>query len=192
MEKILIMDEHNYPLNLEEIYRVAVRGIIFIDGKLLMIENSFGEVKLPGGGMDDLEDDYQALVREVKEETGYDVITETIVPFGEIEEKRLSVHEPMIWHQISRLYFCDVYPEKGLCNYTENERKYGFRQVLYTLEEALEKNRIMLEKEGMQAWNQREYKTLLLIKDYLAMSVSQIHQKLEKSYADIESRLRGE
>lgn len=168
MEKILIMDEHNYPLDLAEIYRVAVRAIIFIDGKLLMIENSFGEVKLPGGGVEEIEDDYQALVREVKEETGYDVIPETIIPFGEIEEKRLSVHEPMIWHQISHLYFCDVHPEKGLCNYTENEKKYGFRQVLYTLEEALEKNRIMLEKEGKQAWNQREYKTLLLIKDYLA------------------------
>lgn len=168
MEKILIIDEHNYPLDLAEIYRVAVRAIIFIDGKLLMIENSFGEVKLPGGGVEEIEDDYQALVREVKEETGYDVIPETIIPFGEIEEKRLSVHEPMIWHQISHLYFCDVHPEKGLCNYTENEKKYGFRQVLYTLEEALEKNRIMLEKEGKQAWNQREYKTLLLIKDYLA------------------------
>ena len=168
MEKILVMDEHNYPLDLAEIYRVAVRGIIFIDGKLLMIEDSFGEVKLPGGGVEDIEDDYQTLVREVKEETGYDVIPETIIPFGEIEEKRLSVHEPMIWHQISRLYFCDVRPEKGHCNYTENEKKYGFQQVLYTLEEALEKNRIMLKKEGKQAWNQREYKTLLLIKDYLA------------------------
>jgi len=38
---------------------------------------------------------------------------------------------------------------------------------LYTLDEALEKNRIMLEKEGKQAWNQREYKTLLLIRDHL-------------------------
>lgn len=74
MEKILIMDEKNYAPDLEEIYRVAVRGIIFIDGKLLMIEDSFGEVKLPGGGIDDGEDDYKALAREVKEETGYDVI----------------------------------------------------------------------------------------------------------------------
>ena len=154
-------------LNLEEIYRVAVRGIVFIDGKLLMIEDNFGEVKLPGGGIDSGEDDYKALVREVKEETGYDVILESIVPFGEIEEKRLSVHEDMIWHQISRLYFCDVYPEKGACNYTENEKKYGFKQVLYSLDEAIEKNRTMLEKERKQAWNQREYKTLLLIKDYL-------------------------
>ncbi len=167
MERILIMDEKNYSPDLEEIKRVAIRGIIFIDGKLLMIENNFGETKLPGGGMDDGEDDYEALLREVKEETGYDVIPESIVPFGEIEEKRLSVYEPMIWHQLSRLYFCDVYPTKGECSYTENEKKHGFKQVLYTLEEALEKNKRMLEKEGLQAWNQREYKTLLLIKDYL-------------------------
>lgn len=167
MEKILILDEHNYSPDMKEIYRVAVRGIIFLEGKLLMIENSFEEVKLPGGGIDEGEDDYEALMREVKEETGYDVIPESIVSFGEIEEKRLSVHEPMIWHQISRLYFCDVYPEQGVCEYTENEKKYGFRQVLYTLEEALEKNKAMLEREGKQAWNQREYKTLLLIKDYM-------------------------
>lgn len=161
------MDEKNYSHELEEIYRVAVRGIIFIDGKLLMIENDFGEVKLPGGGIDDGEDDYKALVREVKEETGYDVILETIVPFGEIEEKRLSMNEDMVWHQISRLYFCNVYPEKGACDYTENEKKYGFKQVLYTLDEAIEINSKMLEKEGKQAWNQREYKTLLLIRDHL-------------------------
>ena len=167
METILLMDEKIYSPELEEIYRVAVRGIIFIDGKLLMIENNFGEVKLPGGGIDGGEDDYQALVREVKEETGYNVIVETIVPFGQIEEKRLSVHEPRIWHQISRLFFCEVYPEKGKCDYTENEKKYGLKQVQYTLEEALEKNKLLLEKEGKQAWNQREYKTLLLIRDYL-------------------------
>ena len=168
MEKLLVMDEKNYSSDLEEIYRVSVRGIIFINGKLLMIEDDFGEVKLPGGGVDDGEDDYQALVREVKEETGYNVIIESIKPFGEIEEKRLSVHEPMIWHQISRLFFCEVYPEKGECEYTDNEKKYGFKQVLYTLDEAIEKIELMLEKEGRRAWNQREYKTLILIKDYLA------------------------
>ena len=47
MERILVMDEKNYTPDLEEIYRVSVRGIIFIGGKLLMIEDAFGEVKLP-------------------------------------------------------------------------------------------------------------------------------------------------
>ncbi len=168
MKKLLIMDEQNYDPGLEVIYRLAVRGIIIIDGKLLMIEDSFGEVKLPGGGTEENEDDRQVLMREVKEETGYDVIPETIRPFGEIEEKRLSVHEPMIWNQISRLYFCDVSPELGECGFTENERKYGFHKVLNTIDEAIAKNAAMFEKERELPWNQREYKTLLLLKDYLA------------------------
>lgn len=146
---------------------MAVRGVIFIGGKLLMIENSFGEAKLPGGGIEGDEDDCTALLREVKEETGFDVIPESIVPFGEIEEKRLSVKEPMIWHQISRMYFCEVREEQGACEYSENEKKYGFRQVLYTIEEALEKNYAMLEREGKQAWNQREYEALRLIKNHI-------------------------
>lgn len=66
MEKILVMDEHNYEDHLGEMVRISVRGIILIDGKLLMIENSLGEVKLPGGGMEFGEDDYRVLIREVK------------------------------------------------------------------------------------------------------------------------------
>lgn len=108
MKKILTMDEKNYSDELPEIFRIAVRGIIFIDGRLLMIEDKLGEVKLPGGGMEDGEDDLQTLFREVKEETGFAVVPDSVVPFGEIEEKRLSAYEDMIWHQISRLYFCDV------------------------------------------------------------------------------------
>lgn len=167
MEKILIMDEHDYADDLSEILRVSIRGIIFVDDKLLMVEDSFGEAKLPGGGMEPGEDDCQALIREVKEETGYDVIPESIKPFGEIEEKRLSIHEPMIWHQMNRLYFCEVHPEQGQCGYSENEKKYGFHPVLLTIEEALAKNEEMFEKEGRKPWNQREYKTLMSIKEYL-------------------------
>lgn len=168
MEQILVLDEKNYPEDMPEILRGAVRGIILLDGKLLMIEDSFGEVKLPGGGIEPGEDEMAALQREVREETGYEVLPETIRPFGEIVEKRLSVHEPMIWHQISRVYFCDVAPEQGRCEYTENEKKHGFRLVRYTVEEALDKNRVMLDREGRQPWNQREYETLRLLQKHLS------------------------
>ena len=33
MKQILVMDAKNYDESLPEIYRVAVRGIIFVDGK---------------------------------------------------------------------------------------------------------------------------------------------------------------
>ena len=167
MKTLLVMDEHDYDPDWPEIRRKAVRGIIFIDGRLLMIEDSFREVKLPGGGMEPGENDMDTLIREVREETGYTVLPESIRPFGEIEEKRQSRHEPMIWHQYSRLYFCDVAPEQGNCEFTANEKKYGFHRVMYTLEEALEKNRRMIAGEGERPWNQREYRTLRILKEYL-------------------------
>ena len=169
MKKLLTMDAHNYDENLDEIYRISVRGIIFIKGKILLIESKFGEVKIPGGGVESGENDMQALCREVKEETGFTVIPDSVVAFGEIEEKRLSVHEDMIWHQINRLYFCDVEDAQENCDYSDNEKKCGFHQVLYSLEEAIEKNKAMLQAEGEQPWNQREYKTLLMIKDYMGI-----------------------
>lgn len=167
MKKILTLDAKNYRNDMPEIFRIAVRGIIFIDGRLLMIEDSAGGVKLPGGGMEDGEDDMQTLCREVKEETGYVVVPKSVIPFGEIEEKRLSVHEDMIWHQISRLYFCDVEEIKQECQYSANEKEHGFKSVLYLIEDAIAKNKAMLEAEGMQPWNLREYRTLLLILEYM-------------------------
>ena len=172
VKKILIMDEKNYNLNLEEIHRVAVRGIIFINEKLLLIQSDFGEVKFPGGGQEDGEDDFQTLIRETLEETCYHINPESIREFGEVEEKRLSLHEPMIWHQINRYYFCDVKDVQEECNYTDNESKYGFHQVLYTLDEALKIYQNLKVSEGKHAWNQREFNVLQLLTKVFPCSTS--------------------
>lgn len=167
MEKILFMDAKNYDTELDEIFRVAVRGIIFSDGKLLLIRSSFGELKFPGGGQEDGEHDEETLIRETLEETGYHVIPSSIQPFGEVEEKRLSVHEDKIWHQMNRYYFCEVESVQDECHYTESEMKYGFHPVLYSLDDAIQINEEVLRKEGIQAWNQREYAVLKLIREHL-------------------------
>lgn len=167
MKRILVLDAGNYDPSLPEIRRVAVRGIIFIDGKLLMINSTFGELKFPGGGQEQNESDEDTLIRETLEETGYHVIPSSIRPFGEVLERRLSTHEPMIWNQISRYYFCDVEKTKGACSYTETEKKYGFHQVLYSLEDAIRINKETLEKEGPHSWHRREYEVLKLIPEYL-------------------------
>lgn len=162
MKKLLILDAKNYSPEMEEIRRISVRGIIFIEGKLVLVENIFNELKLPGGGIEPGESEIQTLVREVEEETGYRVIPESVVPFGEIEEKRLSTKEPMIWHQFNRLYFCDVHPQRGECKYTQSEIKYGFRCVLRPLDEA-----IKINEEFARSEIRREYSTLTLIKEHL-------------------------
>lgn len=66
MNRILTLDAKNYDPGLPLLQREAVRGIILIDGRLLMIEDSFDEVKLPGGGLEPGEDDTAALIREVR------------------------------------------------------------------------------------------------------------------------------
>lgn len=167
MERLLYLDGENYTDGMPEIRRTAVRGVIFVDGKLLLIEDHKNEVKLPGGGREEGETDIETLVREVREETGCTVIPETVRPFGYIEEKRKSFNENKIWHQFSRLYFCDVTGERGGTAYSESEKKRGMRLRTYTVDEAIAKNRAMLNAIGELAWNQREYRTLLLIKAYL-------------------------
>lgn len=167
MERLLTLDAKNYDPTLPELKRVAVRGIILMNGKILMVKDSFDEVKLPGGGMEKGENEQDTLIREVAEETGYTVIPQSIRPFGEVYERRLSTHEPMIWSHTSRIYFCGVEGQPASCAYTPNEKKHGFRPVTLTVDEAIEKNRKMIEREGENVWNQREYKTLLLLKAYL-------------------------
>jgi hypothetical protein len=103
----------------------------------------------------------------VLEETGFHVLPESIRPFGQVEEKRLSVHEPMIWHQINRYYFCDITGDQQATHFTENEQKYGMQQVWVTLEEAIATNREMMQREGCRAWNQRELRVLELLRDSL-------------------------
>ncbi len=167
MKKILVMDSKNYDTSLPEIYRVAVRGVIFYEGKLLLIRSKYGEVKFPGGGQENGENDQETLIRETLEETGYHVIPNSIREFGEVVEKRLSTKEPMIWHQVNRYYFCDIDGKKDECQYTENELRRGFQQVWHTLEEAIAINEELLEKEGKPAYQQREYQVLKLLKEYM-------------------------
>lgn len=163
MRTLIVLDDRNYAPEMEEIVRIAVRGIIFIGGKLLMIEDAKGFLKLPGGGAEDGESDIDTLVREVREETGYTVRPETARAFGMIEEKRLSSYEPMIWHHFSRIYFCEVDEVQGMCAYTANEQRFGFHCVLIAPEEAMARDLKILQEDPRRSWARRECETLRIL-----------------------------
>jgi len=53
------------------------------DGKLAMVHSKAQNyVKFPGGGIEETEDHPKALIREVLEEVGLNIIPETINEFG--------------------------------------------------------------------------------------------------------------
>lgn len=64
----------NFPDNF---YRVSVKALYVLDGKILLWKESdklSGDWELPGGGMDFGETPYEALRREVSEESGLKIL----------------------------------------------------------------------------------------------------------------------
>jgi len=109
MRTIQIFDNANYEAYWTKFKRDSARGIIFIGDKLLMIQSKkFGEYKFPGGGIESGEKNTDALIREVKEETGYTLISESIAEYGKTLVLRKGSGENEIFEQESFYYTCKV------------------------------------------------------------------------------------
>lgn len=165
MDNYLLLDSGDYSDDMPVIERKSMRGVIFINGKLLVVETGNGEIKLPGGGMEPGETEIETLVREVLEETGRRVIPESVELFYTIEERRPSFKEYALWHQISKIFYCDVDDSISEPRYTPGEIRKDMHVALMTVDEAIEKSRAIISGVDFKPWNTREYRTLLLIKE---------------------------
>ena len=54
-------------------FPVSVKGVAIQDGRVLLLENERGEWELPGGKLELGEDPQECVVREITEETGWQV-----------------------------------------------------------------------------------------------------------------------
>lgn len=55
---------------MSELYRVSAKGVVLMDEKVLLVRKINGMWDLPGGRLEPGEEPEQALIREIREETG--------------------------------------------------------------------------------------------------------------------------
>ena len=127
MRLLFKMDRANYGKKGPVFRRPSVRAIIRDSQGLaaLVYSRKFNYYKFPGGGINRGESDEEALIREVREETGLRVIPETIRDYGNVLRKERS-RDNGIFIQDNRYYFCSVEPEAGEQSLEAYEKAEGF------------------------------------------------------------------
>ncbi len=110
--------------------RLASRAFLVDGGKILLShELNTGVYLIPGGGAEGEETAEECCIREIREETGYDV-----KPI----EQSLEIHEHFreILY-VSRYFICEI-TGKGDQNLTESEIEHGVVPEWVEIEKALE------------------------------------------------------
>lgn len=148
MRILATFDAKDYQNTVGIYEKYSVRGIIMREGKLAMQCSREGEYKIPGGGMERGESRIQALIREVREETGLYVIEDAVEELGEIIELRRDIFDPTkkyVCHSL--FYYCKT--EMGRqdeLKLTTSEIAKGYELKWVTPEEMYRRN-ILIEKD---------------------------------------------
>ncbi|MGC4050116.1 MAG: NUDIX hydrolase [Paludibaculum sp.] len=86
--------------------KVDVRAAVFRENRILLVkEHEDGLWTLPGGWADVGDAPSQAAVREVKEESGYDVVATKIAA---VFDRNLHGHPPIPFHAYKLYFLCDL------------------------------------------------------------------------------------
>lgn len=110
MKRLFVMDKKDYDPDLPRFTRPSVRAVIIKNGKIAMVHSlKYDYYKFPGGGLESGESHLEAMVREVKEETGLAVKTDLVREFGSVLRIQKSAHaENEIFEQENFYYFCET------------------------------------------------------------------------------------
>lgn len=101
--------------------RSSAKALIIKNKKLLLINNSSSDEKigdfycLPGGGQHKYESLFEAVVRECKEETGYEVQPIKLIGLCEeicTDEKYRAKH-PDYAHKVYHIFLCELMSDKA-------------------------------------------------------------------------------
>lgn len=108
MKTLFVFDYKDYKEGGTVGVRPSARGIIIRDGRIAMVHSrKYDYYAFPGGGIDRDESGEDALIREIREETGLEVIPESIREYGLIVRKEKGAIDDL-FIQENYYYLCDV------------------------------------------------------------------------------------
>ncbi len=149
MESLAILEIKNYTDQMKVLERTHARAVICKNNKYAMQRSKRGEYKFPGGRLEEGETPKDALVREIKEETGLYAISSSIQEIGEITEIRRDVYEEDTKYICHSLYYrCEVEEQMGTPTPSQNELEKGYELVWAELEDMIQENKALNLEES--------------------------------------------
>lgn len=135
------------------IERHAARAIV-LNGEniLLLYTKRYHDYSLPGGGIDEGEDEVAGLIRELKEETGAQGVR-NVKAFARYDEYRpWYKSEADIIYMISHCYVCEIDEALGDTAFESHEVSNGMAPVWMNIHEAITHNENVIassDKKGL-------------------------------------------
>ena len=163
MEILFTLDSKDYDESIEVICRPSARGVIIKDGKVAMIHSAlYDYYKFPGGGIEEGETPIQAMIREVKEESGLTVIPESIRELGNIR-RRSKTQRGGLFAQDYFYFVCSCEENAGETNLDDYESEEGFTLEFVNPNDAIKKNQNCNYEHKMPLMLKREIGVLLML-----------------------------
>jgi 8-oxo-dGTP pyrophosphatase MutT (NUDIX family) len=154
-------EEKENPTIKKTNFREAVRGVIFQDNKILLVQSNRNYYKFPGGGVEEGETHNDALIREVAEETGY-VNTLIKEKLGVIIQRHIDEYDEHAYFQMtSHYYLCELKnDEKTDQQLYDYELSEEFTPQWVALGEAIKANDKFIVALEKSDWIERENSVL--------------------------------
>jgi len=146
-------DDISPASELKLIERHAARAIV-VKGEniLLLYTQRYHDYSLPGGGIDEGEDEIAGLIRELKEETGAQGVR-NVEAFARYDEYRPWYKaDADIIYMISHCYVCEIDEELGETAFESHEVNNGMIPLWMNIHEAIAHNEEVIansDKKGL-------------------------------------------
>lgn len=108
MKLLFEIDTKDYDIKREAFIRPSVRSIIIRENKVAMVHSiKYDYYKFPGGGIKAGESQIDALIRETREETGLNIIPDSICEYGYVHRVQKGQKEA-VFIQDNYYYLCNI------------------------------------------------------------------------------------